>query len=133
MNWINAGMKWIMVVAGLLTCTMFYAAIAPQAALRGTFGGTLEGPIAEIVVRNWGALIGLVGLMLLYAAFHPAARFLALTVAALSKLTFIALVLTIGREFLGYQAGIAVVSDIIQVALFTTYLIGSYKPMAATA
>jgi hypothetical protein len=26
----------------------------PQAALRGTFGETLDWPLAEIVVRNWG-------------------------------------------------------------------------------
>lgn len=41
----------------VLTCTMLYAAIAPQAALRSTFGESLDGPVAEIVVRNWGALI----------------------------------------------------------------------------
>jgi len=61
MKWIVARIKWIMLVSGALTCTMLYAAIAPQAALRATFGETLEGPPAEIVVRNWGALIGLVG------------------------------------------------------------------------
>ena len=37
MNWIIANMKWIMIVSGALTCTMFYAAIAPQAAMRSTF------------------------------------------------------------------------------------------------
>lgn len=121
-------MKWIMLVAGLLTCTMLYAAIAPQAALRGTFGGTLEGPVAEVVVRNWGALIALVGAMLVYGAFNVAVRPLVLTVAALSKLTFIALVLTIGRQFLSYQAGIAVVSDILQVILFAAYLVAYRKP-----
>ena len=57
MNWIVAKIKWIMLVSGVLTCTMIFAAIAPQAALRSTFGATLEGPLAEIVVRNWGALI----------------------------------------------------------------------------
>jgi hypothetical protein len=59
MTWLVARMKWIMVVSGALTCTMFQAAIAPQAALEGMFGATLEGPVAEIVVRNWRALIGL--------------------------------------------------------------------------
>lgn len=59
MNVIAANIRWIMLVSGALTCTMLYAAIAPQAALRSSFGETLEGPLAEIVVRNWGALIGL--------------------------------------------------------------------------
>lgn len=32
--------KWIMLVAGVLTCTMLYAAFAPQASLQSTFGVT---------------------------------------------------------------------------------------------
>jgi hypothetical protein len=133
MHWIVAGMKWIMLVAGLLTCTMLYAAIAPQAALRGTFGETLEGPVAEVVVRNWGALIVLIGAMLIYGAYNVAVRPLILAVAGLSKLTFIALVLTIGQQFLSYQAGIAVVSDILQLLLFAGYLVASHKPIRAAA
>jgi len=50
-------------VSGVLTCTMVYAAIAPQEALRSTFGETLDGPVADIVIRNWGVLITLVGAM----------------------------------------------------------------------
>jgi hypothetical protein len=123
MNWIVAGMKWIMLVAGLLTCSMLYAAIAPEAALRTTFGDSLEGPVAQVVVRNWGILITLIGAMLIYGAFNVAVRPLVLSVAAVSKLTFIALVLTIGPQFLSYQAGIAVASDILQVVLFIGYLI----------
>jgi uncharacterized RDD family membrane protein YckC len=41
MSWMVTNMKWIMVVSGALTCTMLYAAIAPVAALRSTFGETL--------------------------------------------------------------------------------------------
>ena len=101
MNFIIAKIKWIMLVSGVLTCTMFYAAIAPQAALRGTFGETLQGPLAEIVVRNWGVLITLVGAMLIYGAYHAAVRPLVLTVAGLSKLVFIVLVLAQGSRYLG--------------------------------
>ena len=127
MGWIVGAMKWIMLVSGALTCTMLYAAIAPQAALEGTFGATLQGPVAEIVVRNWGVLIFLIGAMLIYAAFHTAARPLVLTVAGLSKVTFIALVLAGGRPFLSHQAGVAVVSDLIQVTLFLGYLLVAPK------
>jgi hypothetical protein len=123
MHWIVSGMKWIMLISGVLTCTMFYAAISPRAALRSTFGDTLEGPVADIVVRNWGVLIGLVGAMLLYGAFKTLARPLILTVAGASKVAFIGLVLALGRQFLTYQAGVAVVSDAIQVSLFAAYLV----------
>lgn len=127
MHWIVGGMKWIMLVSGALTCTMLYATISPAAALRSTFGDTLDGPVADIVVRNWGILIGLVGTMLLYGAFHPSARPLILTVAGASKVAFVGLVLVLGRQFLGYQAGVAIVSDVIQVSLFVAYLIAARK------
>lgn len=123
MGWIVGSMKWIMLVSGALTCTMIYAAIAPQAALHGTFGDSLQGPVADVVVRNWGVLIALMGVMLIYGAFNVAARPLVLTVAGLSKVTFIALILILGRPFLGHQAGIAVISDVIQVSLFAAYLL----------
>ena len=115
MNWIVGKIKWIMLVSGALTCTMIYAAIAPQAALRSTFGDTLEGPLAEIVVRNWGVLITLVGAMLIYGAYKPPVRRLALSVAGLSKLVFIVLVLSQGSRYLGQQAGIAVAVDAVWV------------------
>ena len=133
MNWIIANMKWIMVVSGALTCTMLYAAFAPQAALRSTFGESLEGPLAEIVVRNWGALIGLVGAMLIYGAYDPPGRPLILTVAGLSKLIFIGLVLTYGRQYLGHQAGVAIVIDLVVVLVFIGYLIGVRRSQSAAA
>lgn len=111
-----------MLVSGVLTFTMVYAAVAPQAALRSTFGETLEGPVAEVVVRNWGALIALVGAMLIYGAFRPLSRPLVLTVAAVSKLVFIGLVLAQGDRFLGHQAGVAVIVDSAMVLLFAAYL-----------
>jgi hypothetical protein len=124
-------MKWIMLLAGVLTCTMLYAAVAPQAALRATFGETLEGPLAEIVVRNWGALITLVGAMLIYGAFNPASRPLVLTVAGISKLVFIGLVLAQGAKYLA-TAGVALAIDLALVTLFALYLIGaSRKPGGA--
>jgi len=131
MNWILARIKWIMLVSGALTCTMLYAAIAPQAALRSTFGETLEGSLAEIIVRNWGALIALVGAMLIYGAYNPLGRPLILTVAGLSKLIFIGLVLSHGRQYLGHQAGPAVVIDLVMVALFIGYLVGVRRSQGA--
>ena len=110
---------------------MIYAAIAPQAALRGTFGEALEGPLAEIVVRNWGVLITLVGAMLIYGAYHAAARPLVLAVAALSKLAFIALVLAQGSRYLSQQAGVAIALDALWVVLFALYLVAASRKQAA--
>ena len=131
MRIIVAQIKWIMLASGVLTCTMVYAAIAPQAALRGTFGEALDGPLAEIVVRNWGVLITLVGAMLIYGAYHAAARPLVLAVAALSKLAFIALVLAHGSRYLAQQAGVAIALDALWVALFALYLVATSRKQAA--
>ena len=127
MSWIVTKMKWIMLVSGALTFSMVHAAIAPQAALHSTFGESLEGPLAEIVVRNWGALIALVGAMLIYGAFRPEHRPLILIAAGASKLVFIALVLSQGGRYLSQQAGIAIAVDLVMVALFAGYLIASRR------
>ena len=122
MHWIVGSMKWIMLVSGALTCTMIYAAVAPGAALRSTFGDTLEGPLAEIVVRNWGILIALIGGMLIYGAFQAHVRQLVLIVAGLSKVAFITLILVYGGQYLGQSAGVSIVIDLMMVVLFSVYL-----------
>jgi hypothetical protein len=54
MHWIVANIKWIMVVSGVLTSTMLYATIAPDAALQSTFGETLD----ERLARNYFSQLG---------------------------------------------------------------------------
>lgn len=115
--------KPIMLVSGLLTCTMLYAAIDPAGALASTFGAHLDGPAAEVVVRNWGALIFLVGAMLIYGAFKPAVRALVLAVAAVSKLVFAGLILWQADAFSGGSAMIAVAIDLVWVVLFAGLLL----------
>jgi hypothetical protein len=109
MRWITRHIKGIMLLSGALTCTMLYAAIAPQAALSSQFGSSLQGPVAEVVVRSWGVLITLVGGMLLYGAYHPAQR---------------PLVLAQGGALLQHQAGIAVAVDSLFVLLYAGYFAG---------
>jgi hypothetical protein len=127
MKWTVANIKWIMLVSGALTCTMLYAAIAPQAALLSTFDQVLEGPVAEIVVRNWGVLIGLIGAMLIYGAFTPMVRPLVLSVATASKLVFIVLVLAYG---FGNKVAVPVTVDLVVSLLFVTYLVALRRPKA---
>lgn len=122
MRWFAANVKWIMILSGVLTCTMFYAAVAPEAALKSTFGESLTGPLAEIIVRNWGALIGLIGVLLIWAAYVPPSRAIALTIAGISKLVFIGLILSLGSQFMCQQAGIAVITDSVMVILYALCL-----------
>ena len=125
MPWIVANMKWIMILCGLLTSTMIYAALSPAKALESTFGESLSGPLAELIVRNWGALIAMGGGMLIYAAFRPSLRPIVLVFTGLGKALFVALVLQQGGQYLRHQAGIAVVTDSLMVILFVWYLLAS--------
>ncbi len=111
-----------MLVGGALTSTMVYAALFPQAALQSTFGQGLEGPLAELIVRNWGALIALVGALLIHGALNASTRRAALLVAMASKAVFIVLVLANGWRFLRHGAGPAVAIDTVMIVLFACYL-----------
>lgn len=122
MTWLTDRIRWVMVIAGVLTATMVSAAVDPQAALQSMFGETLTGPVAELVVRNWGALIALVGGMLIWGAFHPPSRPLALVVASVSKLCFIGLVLATGLAGRTGQVRVSIVVDAIFVLAFAIYL-----------
>ena len=119
LNKIFAG---VMVVAGLLTLTMLYATVSPIAASQAFFNEAPEGAMASIVVPNWGVLIGLMGALLIYGAFHAPSRKLALVVAGASKIAFISLILMQGEHYLaGLQT--AVIVDSVMVVLFAIYLI----------
>ncbi|WP_395647165.1 hypothetical protein [Terricaulis sp.] len=111
----------VMAVSGLLTMTMLYAAVAPAAAMQSMFGDTVDTDGVIVVIRNWGILIALMGALLIYGAWRPQARKLALVVAGASKIAFIALVLSHGDRFLA-GLGVAVAIDSVMVLLFATYV-----------
>lgn len=94
MDFVVVQIKWILLAGGLVTLTMLQAAIAPRAAFRMMFGEEPQGPLALLLARNWGVLIALTGVMMIWAAFHAEARPLVLVVAGISKLAFMGLVLS---------------------------------------
>lgn len=122
--------KWLMLVSGLLTCSMFAGLFSPSFSIQSNFGESMPGPPSEIIVRNWGALIGLIGIMLVYGSFVEPVRKFALVIAGLSKAIFISLVLIYGKQYLGFGAGTAVVADTIMIVLYAAYLLISRKPSA---
>ena len=125
MRFFVSNFKWVMLIAGLLTCTMFMGLISPEASVKSNFGDELEGSAFEIIVRNWAALIGLMGIMLIYGAFVPAVRRFALVMAGISKVIFIILVLSSDESYLKFGAGIAVIIDSVMIVLFIAYLLVS--------
>jgi hypothetical protein len=123
MRFFVSNFKWVMLVSGLLTCTMLLALISPQASLQSNFGQTIEGNLSEIIVRNWGALIGLIGMMLIYGAFTESVRRFVLVIAGSSKVIFIVLVLSSTESYMGFGAGTAVIADSFMVALYILYIL----------
>ena len=79
--------------------------------------------MADVVVRNWGALIALMGAMLIYGARKPAVRPLALTVAGASKAIFYCAGALAWWTLSRLPGGIAVVVDLIWVVVIATYLL----------
>lgn len=121
MNFIIKNIKWVMLVSGVLTFTMFYGLFAPQAALESMFGVSFNGTLENIVIRSWSALIGLIGVILIYGFFSQKNRVFSISVAAFSKVVFVSLVLLYGQEFLG-KAGPAIVMDCVVIILSGVYL-----------
>lgn len=111
-----------MVVAGLLTCSMIFAVLAPQAALISMFGEALTEPLAQVVVRSWGFLIFLMGTLLIYGAYLPVYRNLSLAIVSVSKIGFITLIVLFGEQYLG-KAMITIVLDLTLVLIFIFYLV----------
>ncbi|HEV8238528.1 MAG TPA: hypothetical protein VGS57_04090 [Thermoanaerobaculia bacterium] len=122
MSWIERNIRWVMVVAGLFTLGLLYAFLCPFQALQCLFGQTLAGPVANMVVRNWGFLIGLVGGMILYGSNHPEVRRFVLVVTGISKVVFVGLVIGGGTLFLGHLIALAAIVDVVIVLLFAAYL-----------
>jgi ABC-type cobalamin transport system permease subunit len=118
----NDFFAWALLLCGVLTTTMIRAALDPHQAMLETFGEPIGGPWSEMVVRNWGILITLMGLMLIYAAFRPEVRPLVLTVAGASKIGFIVLVLSDIRTSPAQQVLVAVCVDTFMVCIFAAYL-----------
>lgn len=124
MHLIRKHIKWIMLVAGVLTCTMALAIVAPQLTLQRTFGESLDGPLAEVIVRSWGVLITLIGAMLIYAAYSPIHRKLVLLVAALSKAALLVLIAGPGAQYAATASPVLVL-DGLMVVVFTLYLVSA--------
>lgn len=124
---ITQNFKWIMLVAGILTATMFYGLVAPGAALESMFGVSFGGQLQLLIVRSWSALIGLMGVVMIYGAFSEANRAFAASIAALSKAIFVLLIFSFGQDFI-VQAAPAIILDVAVVVLTVIYLLALRNP-----
>ena len=110
-----------MLVSGLLTFTMLYGLFAPQAVLESMFGESFNGTLENIIIRSWSALVGLIGVILVYGFFSRKNRVFAISIAASSKIVFVSLMLFYGRQYLA-QATLAIAMDCVVIILSGIYL-----------
>ncbi|MCS6125507.1 hypothetical protein [Shewanella baltica] len=122
MEFITRNFKWLMLVSGALTATMFYGLIAPQTALESMFGASFDGTLESIIVRSWSALVGLIGIVLIYGALVEKHRVFAAAIGALSKAIFVSLVIIYGQAYLA-EAASAIIMDIVVVAFTITFFV----------
>ena len=121
---IEKNIKWIMLVAGTVTCTTLFAAITPEDALLSMFGSSLTEPLANLLVRSWGFLVFIMGALLIYGAFNEGSRMLCIVVAGMSKIGFLLLILMFGQEFID-TLWVTVMFDSIVVLILGTYVLFS--------
>jgi hypothetical protein len=88
LNIIITNIKWTMVIAGLLTCSMIFAVFAPQTALINMFCEALTEPLAQVVVRSWEFLIFLMGVLLIFGAQYIETSAVTLILNAIIVISF---------------------------------------------
>ena len=83
-----AQIELILLVTGLATAGALAVSLAPATVLKLLFGEAPSDALGLLVARHWGLLVGLVGALLVYAAYHAEARVPTLIVAIVEKAAF---------------------------------------------
>jgi len=122
-NMISAHIGIILVVTGAATAIAIIQFIAPSSVLRMVAGVAPADTVSKALARHWGLLIFLIGILLIYAAFHPTVRDPAMVVAVVEKLAFGAGVL--GTSLRSWPIATAIATGDSLIALvYLLYLVG---------
>ncbi len=84
--------RTILVVTGAVTTAAAIALALPDLTFRQLFGDTTDAG-SRLVIRHWGLLVGLVGGLLIYSAYHPEVRVPVMVAAIAEKFAIGALIL----------------------------------------
>jgi len=116
-------LQWILLVSGILTALAILIFISPNRFYKSVFNLEQVPTVYLFVARHWGAMISLVGFMLIYAAFNPAVQELSMIIASVEKIVFAGMVmfgpLRNSRVFVRLAT-----FDIIIVVIFALYFAG---------
>jgi hypothetical protein len=113
---------YVLVVTGALTAGASIAFIAPHIVLKLLFGVSNPDLATTTIARHWGLLVGLIGALLIYAAFHPEVRAPIMIAATIEKLAIALLVFATPLRKIP-AATIVVSADTVMALLYIIMLI----------
>ncbi len=125
MTWIVHNIDWILVVSGILTCGALVQAVAPRFGMKTLFGEEVQDSPALLIIRSWGAMIFVSGLLLIYAAYHSDQRLPILFYSITVKFGIAGLVFAGGARYRTRQIFKIAVADFVMALLFVWYLIAA--------
>jgi hypothetical protein len=118
-----AHIECILFLTGLATAGAFVLCLAPVTMLKMMFGQAPTDPLSLLITRHWGLLVGLVGILLIYAASHADTRVPTLIVAIVEKAAF-----ALGVFLSPFRRRPAVLlmalADVGMAAIYLSYLAG---------
>jgi hypothetical protein len=118
-----AQIEWILLITGLATAGALVLFLAPVPMLKTLFGQAPSDALSLLIARHWGLLVGLVGALLVYAAYHAEIRVSTLVVAIIEKVV-IALGMFISPFRRRTPVLVMALADAGMAAVYLMYLIG---------
>ena len=113
----------ILIITGAATALAIGQFIAPSPLLRQIYGHAPDDAMSLMLARHWGLLVGCVGLLLIYAAFHPPVRAPVMIFAVIEKVALGASILGTKLRQQPPAAAIAV-GDLLIALIYVAYLVG---------
>ena len=112
----------VLAISGGLTITMVQGVYAPAKLIRSTFGVDVDHPVLIMIIRSWCALITLIGILLLWSINAPDLRVPVILIAGISKIFYVALLLTLPKDYRLPKAQTVIYADSAMAVLFAIYL-----------
>jgi hypothetical protein len=118
-----AHIEMILLITGLATTAALVVFLAPVPAMKLLFGQVPSDALSLLIVRHWGLVVGLVGALLIYAAYHAEVRVPTLIIAIVEK---VALVLGLLMSPVRQRPTVLTMAlaDTGMAAVYVIYLIG---------
>jgi hypothetical protein len=118
-----AHIELILWITGLATAGALAVFLAPATVMKSLFGQVPSDGLNLLIARHWGLVVGLVGVLLMYAARHAEVRVPTLIVAIVEKAAF-ALGVFLSPVRSRPAAVAMAVADAGMATVYSIYLIG---------